>query len=56
MLIDKDTVETVTLSRRKDARARVRLKPGSGDIMVWGRPIGEYLARDLLAMLAKPAL
>lgn len=51
-MIDKYTGETVTIGRRKDARARVRIKPGSGNIVVNGRPIREYLARDVLVMLA----
>ena len=52
-MIDKYTGETVTIGRRKDARARVRIKPGSGNIVVNGRPIREYLARDVLVMLAQ---
>ncbi|MDK1021726.1 MAG: 30S ribosomal protein S9 [Candidatus Hydrogenedentes bacterium] len=52
-MIDKYTGETVTIGRRKDARARVRIKPGSGNIIVNGRPIREYLARDVLVMLAQ---
>ena len=51
-MIDKYTGEIVTIGRRKDARARVRIKPGSGNIVVNGRPIREYLARDVLVMLA----
>ncbi len=51
-MIDKYTNETVAIGRRKDARARVRIKPGSGTIVVNGRPIREYLARDVLVMLA----
>ncbi len=51
-MIDKYTGETVTIGRRKGARARVRIKPGSGNIVVNGRPIREYLARDVLVMLA----
>lgn len=51
-MIDKYTGETVTIGRRKGARARVRIKPGSGSIIVNGRPIREYLARDVLVMLA----
>lgn len=45
--------EIVTIGRRKDASARVRLKPGTGQITVNGRPIDEYLAREVLVMLAK---
>ncbi len=45
--------ETLAVGRRKNARARVRLQPGSGKIHVNGRPVDEYMARDVLVMLAK---
>jgi len=51
-LLDTNTGETVAIGRRKESRARVRMKPGSGKIVVNGRPIREYLARDVLVMLA----
>ena len=51
-VIDRYTGETVTIGRRKEARARVRLKPGTGQIVVNGHPIREYLARDVLEMVA----
>ncbi len=51
-MIDKYTGETVTIGRRKDARARVRKPPGSGIRVVNGRSIREYLARDVLVTLA----
>ncbi|HYV68383.1 MAG TPA: 30S ribosomal protein S9 [Myxococcales bacterium] len=34
--------------RRKEAVARVRMVPGSGNVHVNGRPIREYLRRDSL--------
>lgn len=37
--------------RRKDAVARVWLKPGSGRITVNGRPVETYFARPVLQML-----
>ncbi|GBQ29011.1 30S ribosomal protein S9 [Acetobacter estunensis NRIC 0472] len=37
--------------RRKDAVARVWIKPGKGDITVNGRPVGTYFARPVLRML-----
>ncbi|MBV1835141.1 30S ribosomal protein S9 [Novacetimonas pomaceti] len=37
--------------RRKDAAARVWIKPGKGDIVVNGRPVGTYFARPVLRML-----
>ncbi|MDP7640276.1 MAG: 30S ribosomal protein S9 [Candidatus Hydrogenedentes bacterium] len=45
--------EYVTVGRRKEATARVRLKPGTGRIVVNGKPIDEYLAREVLVMLAR---
>ena len=44
--------EIVTIGRRKAARARVRMCPGTGKIMVNGRPVEEYLAREVLVMAA----
>lgn len=52
-MIDQNTGEVIAIGRRKDARARVRLKPGTGVITVNGRPIDEYMARDVLVMMAK---
>jgi len=43
--------ETVSVGRRKCARARVRLKPGAGNFVVNGQPLREYLARDTLVRL-----
>jgi small subunit ribosomal protein S9 len=41
--------------RRKTAVARVRLRPGSGQILVNGRPMAEYFPREaLLARLQQP--
>ncbi|WP_029604654.1 30S ribosomal protein S9 [Kozakia baliensis] len=37
--------------RRKDATARVWIKPGKGDIIVNGRSVGTYFARPVLRML-----
>lgn len=46
------TGEIITIGRRKEASARIRMKPGVGQIMVNGKPVDEYLARDVLVMLA----
>lgn len=46
------TSEVVAIGRRKAARARVRMKPGTGQITVNGRPANEYLAREVLLMVA----
>ncbi len=45
--------EVVTIGRRKAASARVRLSPGTGKLIVNGRPVEQYLAREVLVMLAK---
>ena len=37
--------------RRKDAVARVWVKPGKGDIIVNGKKVGTYFARPVLRML-----
>ena len=44
--------EIVTIGRRKTARARVRMQPGNGKVVINGRDINEYLARDVLVMMA----
>ncbi len=36
--------------RRKSASARVRMKPGSGQMLVNGRPMTEYFPREVLHM------
>lgn len=54
-MIDQYTNETVAIGRRKEASVRVRIKPGSGNIVVNGRPLREYLARDVLVTLATQA-
>lgn len=45
--------EVVTVGRRKTAVARVRLKPGTGLLIVNGKPVEEYLAREVLVMVAR---
>lgn len=52
-MIDPKTKEIVTIGRRKQARARVRMKPGDGKFVVNGRPVEEYLARETLVQVAK---
>ncbi|MBU2957587.1 30S ribosomal protein S9 [Paracoccus sp. 1_MG-2023] len=39
--------------KRKDAVARVWVKPGSGNVVVNGKPINEYFARPVLQMILK---
>ena len=47
------TNETVAIGRRKAARARVRIQPGTGKIVVNGSSVDAYLAREVLVMIAK---
>ncbi len=42
--------------RRKAARARVRLRPGSGDFVINGKPMKEYFPRQLDQNAAMAAL
>ncbi len=44
--------EVTAVGRRKEASARVRLSPGTGKFVVNGKPVAEYLAREVLVMLA----
>jgi len=50
------TNEIVAIGRRKTSTARVRIKPGTGDIKVNGRNLDDYLAREVLVMVAKQPL
>ncbi len=52
MSIDPHTKETVVVGRRKSATARVRLKPGSGKIIVNGKDVTAYLEREVLVQNA----
>ena len=42
----------IAIGRRKSASARVRMKPGTGVIIVNGRVVDDYLARETLVMVA----
>lgn len=55
-MIDPNTKEIVATGRRKRAVARVRIKPGTGKFIVNGKPVEEYLAREVLVRIAKQAL
>jgi len=43
--------EIVAIGRRKNARARVRISPGTGKFTVNGREVDQYLTREVLVML-----
>lgn len=51
-MIDATTKENVRVGRRKEASARVRIRPGKGNVTVNGKPLREYLQRDVLVMVA----
>lgn len=44
--------EIVTVGRRKEASARVRMKPGTGQFTVNGVSLKDYMCRETLEMLA----
>jgi small subunit ribosomal protein S9 len=45
-----------TTGKRKMAVARVRMRPGSGNILVNGRPLDEYFGREVLRTVVKQPL
>jgi len=45
--------ETYSTGRRKEAVARVRMKPGNGTIVINKRPIDNYFGRETLKMLLR---
>jgi small subunit ribosomal protein S9 len=50
-----DLGRSYATGKRKDAVARVWIKPGSGKVVVNGKPMNEYFARPVLQMvLAQP--
>jgi small subunit ribosomal protein S9 len=55
-VIDQFTGEVVATGRRKESSARVRIRPGAGRVTVNGRDIKDYLARDVLVMVAEQPL
>lgn len=46
----------VATGRRKTSVARVRLRPGAGNLVVNGRPFEEYFTRETLRIIAKQPL
>ncbi|MDX9972911.1 MAG: 30S ribosomal protein S9 [FCB group bacterium] len=50
------TNETIAIGRRKCASARVRIQPGTGKFIVNGKPVADYLAREVLVMVANGPL
>jgi len=54
--VAEQVAEFVATGRRKTSVARVRMKPGVGQILVNGKPMDEYLHRETLTMIAKQPL
>jgi len=50
------TPAKLTTGRRKEAVARVRLSPGSGEFVVNGRPLDEYFPTRVHRMVARAPL
>ena len=50
------STDIVAIGRRKAARARVRMRPGTGAMTVNGQTVDAYLAREVLVMVAKQPL
>ncbi len=55
-IVSEASNDIVAIGRRKAARARVRIKPGSGAMTVNGQIVDAYLAREVLVMIAKQPL
>ena len=47
----EQVAEIIATGRRKTSVARVRMKPGVGQIIVNGKPMDEYFHRETLSML-----
>ncbi|MDD3807391.1 MAG: 30S ribosomal protein S9 [Candidatus Marinimicrobia bacterium] len=48
--------EYITVGRRKSAVARVRLRPGTGKIIINKRPLEEYFGRETYQMIVRQPL
>ncbi|MCD6287865.1 MAG: 30S ribosomal protein S9 [Candidatus Hydrogenedentes bacterium] len=48
--------EYIATGRRKTSVARVRVKPGVGQVLVNGKPVAEYFQRETLVMLVEQPL
>ena len=52
----KEMVQYLGTGRRKSSVARVFLRPGTGNIVVNGRSLDEYLPMETLRMVVKSPL
>ena len=48
--MSEETIDVTATGKRKSAIARVRIKPGTGQIVVNGRTMAEYFPREVLHM------
>ena len=49
-------VEHLSTGRRKSSAARVRIRPGNGNILVNRRPLDEYFGRETARMVVRQPL
>ncbi len=52
----EQAINNISLGRRKEANARVRLQPGKGDILVNGRAFEDYFIRETDRIIIKQPL
>jgi len=51
-----ESTKYITLGRRKESTARVRMEPGNGRILINGRPFEKYFLRETDRIIAKQPL
>ena len=51
-----DSTKYIALGRRKESTARVRMEPGTGEIVINGRPFEKYFLRETDRIIAKQPL
>ncbi len=56
MAKNENFVQYLGTGRRKEAVARVFLRPGTGNIVVNNKPLAEYMPSELLQMVVKAPL
>jgi small subunit ribosomal protein S9 len=54
--VAEQVTEFIATGRRKTSVARVRMKPGAGQVLVNGKSMAEYFQRETLVMHAKAPL
>ena len=51
-----ESTKYIALGRRKESTARVRMEPGTGEIVINGRPFEKYFLRETDRIIAKQPL